>query len=507
MAGSLAAAGAIGLELAVLACFSGIFVSDIGLYLIGRGSGRAAARSRVFRRLVSPYALERAAGWLEKRGPAAIFISRFVSGLRLPTYLAAGFLKVSFARFAAYLFIAAAIWTPFLVGAAYYAQVEIFGSRLLIGTLLLFASIQAAFALISRKRRRRLVGFFKRIYRWEFWPVQIFYLPVLFYVVFLAFRYRSLTVFTSANPAIPGGGFAGESKDEIYSGLKRSVAARPHLLRHIVVDPSELSGMNEAEMSEFVRLEALGFPLVLKPDTGERGKGVRIVRTPAELSAALENIDGRQILQEFARGEEFSVFYYRYPGESKGRIFSITDKIFPSVTGNGISTVEELILADPRAVCIHSAYLDNIGSEADRIASPGEEVRLIEIGTHSRGAIFNDGDRVRSDKLEAAIDRICRGFEGFYFGRFDLRVSSEDDLREGRGFKIVELNGVTSESTNIYDRRYSIIDAYRILLRQWKIAFEIGHLNRARGASPASVSELVSMYIYGSRAEPSEEPA
>jgi len=47
--------------------------------------------------------------------------------------------------------------------------------------------------------------------------------------------------------------------------------------------------------------------------------------------------------------------------------------------------------------------------------------------------------------------------------------------------KIVELNGVTSEATHIYDPKLSLFGAYRVLFEQWRIAFEIGYLNRTRG--------------------------
>jgi hypothetical protein len=59
--------------------------------------------------------------------------------------------------------------------------------------------------------------------------------------------------------------------------------------------------------------------------------------------------------------------------------------------------------------------------------------------------------------------------------------------------KIIELNGVTSEATHIYDPKLSLFDAYRVLFEQWRIAFEIGNLNRARGVRPASVADLFSL--------------
>lgn len=120
----------------------------------------------------------------------------------------------------------------------------------------------------------------------------------------------------------------------------------------------------------------------------------------------------------------------------------------------------------------------------------GEEVALTDLGTHCRGALFLDGNHLRTEALENAVDRLSRRYEGFFFGRYDIRVPDEDSLREGDGLKVLELNGVTSESTNIYDPKNRLWSAYRTLFEQWRIAFAIGAQNRERGVSPATWSEL-----------------
>jgi hypothetical protein len=58
-------------------------------------------------------------------------------------------------------------------------------------------------------------------------------------------------------------------------------------------------------------------------------------------------------------------------------------------------------------------------------------------------------------------------------------------------FKVIELNGVTSEATSIYDPQNSLRNAYKVLFRQWRIAFEIGEENRDRGLQPATFRELI----------------
>lgn len=494
-AGALAGQGKISFALALGACFAGIFVGDIGLYWIGRLFGRSFAKTKIFKRMVSERRLHRASEWLNKRGAMAIVISRFVSGLRLPTYLAAGFLRTNFWEFVFYFFVATAIWTPILVGSSAFAFKLISPQYLLLGILVIFIVFRIIFNLSTWRKRRLFIGRLKRIRHWEFWPLKVFYFPVVVYVLGLAIKHRSLTVFTCANPAILAGGFIGESKNEIYKGLNESEFAKDHLLRHILIQQDLGENERLALAAKFIKDNGLQFPFILKPDVGERGNEVHIIRDFKHLNELLTETAEDEILQEYAAGEEVSIFYYRYPSEEKGKIFSITEKRFPTVTGDGESTLEELILMDKRAVSLARKYFDQNEEKLEDIPETGEKISIIDIGTHSRGAIFMEGGELKTIELEIAIDKICRGFTGFYFGRFDIRTKSFEDIKRGENFKIIELNGVTSESTNIYDKKYSLFDAYGILFKQWKIAFAIGEENFNRGAKKTSVINLIRLLL------------
>jgi hypothetical protein len=92
---------------------------------------------------------------------------------------------------------------------------------------------------------------------------------------------------------------------------------------------------------------ALDFPVVLKP-VGERGSGVAIGRGPGEPEEYLRTAESDTIIQQYVPGVECGVFYIRYPGAARGRIFSITEKRFPDVTGDGLATTEQLIKRDPK---------------------------------------------------------------------------------------------------------------------------------------------------------------
>jgi membrane protein DedA with SNARE-associated domain len=477
--GALIAAGKLGFVPGVLACIAGIYFGDLLLYFAGRLIGRPIVRWRPLRRLLSEEKLNRASVWLAQRGAAVVILSRFTPGLRLPTYVAAGLLQTRFWTFSLYFLLAAIIWTPLLVGGAVIA-----GKNLphlgLLGPAILLVGAPVCKLATARQVRRRFIGRIRRILRWEFWPPWLAYIPVACYILHLGIRYRSLTLFTAANPGIPSSGFVGESKSAILSNLAE--CAEFELL------PASLPMVERiCKVKDF-----LTFPVVVKPDVGERGAGVAIVRNDRELAAYFEAMSGDAIVQQYVTGPEFGIFYYRYPGETEGRIFSITEKSFPFVAGDGSSTIADLVLKDDRAVCLADLYLSRLERPPDEVPAAGEVVPLAEIGSHCRGAIFLDGARLETDALRAAIDRVAHGFPGFYFGRFDVRSPSVEALRAGR-FTILELNGVSAEATHIYDPAVPVYEAYRVLFQQWRIAFEIGAHNRDAGWLPMTLGEFVAL--------------
>lgn len=506
-AGLLVARGTVAFLPAAAACGTGIVLGDFGLYWAGRLIGRPAVRRRPFRWFVSDGDLRRTSAWFARRGPALVLTTRFLPGTRLPTYLAAGILHTRFPSFAGYFLLAAALWTPALVGLA-----VLYGDQVLTGVRswerwslpLLFAAgvallivVELLIPLCSWRGRRLLLSKWRRLTRWEFWPPWAFYPPVVLYILWLGVRHRDLTLFTAANPAMPGGGFVGESKGEILRAL-RGPPRKPGgpeeadhgVARTVQIHAGTPADARASEVAAFMASEGLTYPLVLKPDIGERGGGVRIVRTPEEARAYLERATEDILAQEYIPGLEFGIFYYRLPGEVRGRIFSITDKRFPSVTGDGRSTLERLILEHDRAVCMAPVFLARHAPRLWEVPAAGEVIPLVELGTHVRGAVFYDGTALRTPELEGAVDTLSRSYDGFWFGRYDVRAESVAALQAGR-FRVIELNGVTSEATSIYDPSNSLVSAWRTLGEQWRAAFEIGTRNRTAGARPATLRELV----------------
>jgi hypothetical protein len=362
------------------------------------------------------------------------------------------------------------------------------GWAILLLVIALVVAIRLCSTLAQQNARQRLSTALGRWMRWEFWPAWLFYLPVGLNYLRLAIRHRGFTLPTAANPGIFSGGFVGESKIatlEDLLGTSPEFTAEAYLLEGAT--PIE----RLASLEQLRVQHRLDFPFILKPDIGQRGVGVKLVRTPEQAAAYLQKTTAPLVVQRYASGpHEIGVFYYRFPHEPRGHIFAITEKIFPTITGDGQRTIEELVWADERASLIAETYLRRLGGWRSGVLRVGETLRLVEAGNHAQGCIFRDGAHLWSEALERRIDEISQRLDGFFIGRYDIRYASDEDLRAGRNFQIIELNGAASEATSIYDARNSIFTAYRTLFRQWELVFAIGAANRRRGCPPTKLALL-----------------
>jgi len=511
-AGLLIRSGAVDHATALLGCFTGIVAGDVGLWAVGRAIGSRMRAARWLDRWVDPERIRRAERWLDGNLPKAVLASRFMPGSRLPLYLAAGMLGRSMRRFLLWTLVAAALWTPLVVLSAAWLG-PVFTSalgRLTGGTSawqpgLAIAAVYLAWKggaravslARSRTARARLAAAVSRIWRWEFWPACLFYLPLGPWIALLSIRYRGFTSITAANPSLPDGGFVGESKSGILEGLPARWVAPHALIRQ--GDP----GARVATLLHLMEERGWAFPLVLKPDVGQRGDAVRLIADRTAALSYLTRFPAPAIAQVYHPGpHEAGIFYYRFPNERRGRIFSVTDKRFPMVAGDGRSTLEDLIWAHPRYRMQAETFLARLGPQRLRIPAPAETVRLCFAGNHVQGTMFRDGRDLITPALERRVDRIARAAGGFYFGRFDVRYGDPEGLRAGRDLTIVELNGVTSESTNIYDPERGLIAAYRTLFRQWAILFRIGALNRRRGCRATPMVRLIGKVVRHYRSRP-----
>lgn len=325
-------------------------------------------------------------------------------------------------------------------------------------------------------------------------PEKLFYVPLGFMLAALALRHRSLSLPSAANPGLDAGGLWGESKAAClgafgpeaqrwtarWAVLRRSGPHAP-AARDL---PRALAAMAEAE---------LDFPVYAKPDRGYQGWGIRRLTDAAALRDYLEAFPPREtvMLQEAVDlPGEAGLFYVREPGAARGRIFSLALTYPPHLVGDGRSSLRRLILADPLARKDRARLFALFGEELERVPARDETLLLADTASARMGAVYLDARDFVTPALEQRIEAICNDIPGFHFGRFDLRFGSIEALRKGRGFRIVELNGAGAEALHIWAGGGKLIQAYRTLWQQWKLAFEIGARNAAAGHAPIGWREL-----------------
>jgi hypothetical protein len=314
-----------------------------------------------------------------------------------------------------------------------------------------------------------------------------FYIPVVLYIAYLTIRHRGL-LFTVVNPGMPASGFLGESKSDSLLALQNKVPENTALTGLIPRNKSAFE--RKLQCLAFMEKHRLDYPIILKPDSGQRGEDVAIIKDELAIGHYLATARCDTIVQPYIAGVEFGVFYYRQPDSHCGSIFSLTHKCFPFVSGDGVKTLEELILLHPRLHYMARFLLDLHRDNLRSVPAQGEIINVVRIGSHCRGSLFLDGQQYVTQQLGDTIDHISQQLPDFYFGRYDVRASSIEDFQQGR-FKVIEVNGVTSESTNIYDPKYSVFAAYRIMFVQWRLAFSIGEKNKEKGHTPLSLFELL----------------
>ncbi len=325
-----------------------------------------------------------------------------------------------------------------------------------------------------------------KVFRYEYWPFMVFFLPLLPVWLYYAWRNKSWVYFTAVNPGIYLSGLFGESKKDILQNIDAK-----YLPTTLYLEPNT----DIERVSLLLMQHAIEYPFILKPDVGERGNDVAKITTAVQLEQYLQSHGEKQlIIQEFVAYElEFGVFYYKYPNGSGSGISSITGKKFLAVIGDGYSTLAQLIQSDVRASMQYERLSKVLHDQMTNVLAKGEELLLEPVGNHCRGTMFLNRTALVNEKLVKVFDEIAKGYEGFYFGRFDLKVRSIADFYEGRHIKVMELNGVTSEPAHVYDPQYSLWKAYRDIARNMKICADIARQNHENGVPYLNAKDI---FIY-----------
>lgn len=305
---------------------------------------------------------------------------------------------------------------------------------------------------------------------WEYWSFNVVYLPIYFYWFWLSIKAKSFFFFSTSNPSIENGGFIMESKKAIYDLLPKQFYPKTILLQ-----PSTTASGIETLLAN----HQLQFPLVAKPNIGERGNAVKKLYTLQDVFMYQQNTAVDFLLQEWCNyPNEVGIFYCKYPNQKNGFITGIVKKEFFTIVGNGVNTIEELVLLNDRYFLQYETIKKLIPEKLNVVLKQGEEEILIPYGNHCRGTKFIDYSFKIDEELQASFNNICNEIPNFYFGRLDIRYENWDLLKQGKNFSIIELNGAGSEPTHIYDPKHSIFFAWKEIAKHLTILYTIATQNK-----------------------------
>ena len=317
----------------------------------------------------------------------------------------------------------------------------------------------------------------QKLTNWEHWPSAMFYIPNLPYAFYLALRAKHLTFFSATNPCIKSSGNGTESKYETILLVPEKHRPKSVLVKATTKFKDVLFAIDQQQIA---------FPLIAKPDVGFRGLLVQKIASEEELKNYLEKYPINIIIQEFLDYEnECGVFYHRNPSENSGQISSLTLKHFLSVTGDGISSLKELILADDRAKLYLDLFTEIHKEKLASIPKKNEIIKLTAVGNHSKGTQFINGNHLISKKLISTFDQLSKSIPGWYYGRVDLKYNTFEELENGTDFKVLEINGIIAEPTHIYDsENYTYLKALKAIRTHWKSLFNIATTNHTLFNTP-----------------------
>lgn len=327
-----------------------------------------------------------------------------------------------------------------------------------------------------------------KINNFDLWPPSISYIPIAAYAAYNALRTQSLFYFFLANPGIETGGMIMESKYNILKQIPKKYLPKGTLLTQPITKTKVVKNMSEI---------SIDFPIILKPNFGERGRFVEKIDSLKELEFYLKKIKEctcNFIIQEYINMPlEVGIFYQRMPNEEKGTITSFIVKEMLHVIGDGSSSIEELMKKNMFTKIQLEDHRERFISVLTHIPKKNELFLVAPIASHNRGTVFIDNNNNITENLTNIIDSISKKVNGFYYGRYDIRVKNLQDLEKGN-FKIIELNGAKGEPTHIYDRKHSLAKAYKDLFWHWKQMYEIAKQNHEKGIPYPTLKEGFNAY-------------
>jgi hypothetical protein len=324
-----------------------------------------------------------------------------------------------------------------------------------------------------------------RLTHWEQWHYNAKYVLLAPVWLWYSLRAWSFYFFVPANPTLTFGGFEGGPKKEIYKQLPPQ-----RYPKTTYIDPAWAFEKVECAIAagEFI------FPLAVKPNIGMMGLMFRKINNRDELALYHQTITVEYIVQELVwHPLEVSVFYYRFPDQQKGAITGFVRKEALEVVGTGRATLKELMTTlEGRPGYNKEEWLQKHKDQLQDVIPEGKTYKLSWVANLSRGARLVSLEQEKDETLLQVFDGLSHAAKHFYYGRYDIKCASVDDLKKGKNFSILEFNGAGAEPHHMYGAGNNLLQAFKIIIQHWQVLFSIARYNRQQGIKYPSLWQGVS---------------
>jgi hypothetical protein len=308
---------------------------------------------------------------------------------------------------------------------------------------------------------------------YEYWPTWLIYSFISPYLLYLGIKCRSLTFFTNVNPIWKDGGMIHYNKNLINVLLPKNLRPQSLFLK--------------SDYFSSIDFENIVYPIIVKPAAGERGKDVVKIDNKVSLTTHLATCNSDQIIESFiSLPNEAGIFVVRKP-DGNIIITSITQKKFLHVIGDGKSTIHQLMMHSDRARMQIYRFNDEL---LQSVPKDNENILLEPIGNHNRGTKFLNANHKIDSKINAVFTKVIDDIPSFNYGRFDIKYNTWDELINNENWLIIEVNGVNSEPTHIYDQGTGLLQSLVDLCKQWRLISGISISQKNKNNKPLSLSEF-----------------
>ncbi|NUM31263.1 MAG: hypothetical protein HUU47_02945 [Bacteroidetes bacterium] len=320
-----------------------------------------------------------------------------------------------------------------------------------------------------------------KITNWEQWNFKLLYAPLAPVWLWYCLKMRSVWFFAYSNPKITFGGMDGETKMEIYKLLPQNLYPETFLVK-----PSH----DFKSIIENIEINKIKYPFIVKPDVGKQGVLFRLIKNEAELKNYHSKMPVDYLIQQKVDYPfEVSVFHIKKPWENTGIITGFLHKIPLNIIGDGIHTVGQLTEKHPKATTKLEELKIKHSINWNNILPQGEKYMLSYAANHNRGAHFIDLKKYITPEFTSFFDKLSIEANDLFYGRYDILCKDIDSMVQGKNFKILEYNGCGAEPNHFYDTGYTLIGAYREILKHWKALYLICKYNKQNGVKSWSFAK------------------